>query len=496
MQLRPEDRVLFYGDSITEQHLWTLYLENLLLWHEPSLIIRNRGWAANRAADGLARFDRDAAPLAPTWLFVAFGMNDGQYQPPSPALAAAYEAALTGLVRRGRASGAGVVLCSPPAVDEARDPVLAGYNETLALLTDRCRHVAEREGARFVDLFHPTLAAGPGLSPDGIHPAARGHLIMARAAARQLGLGDRIGLLEDGTPDPSLDWRRAAPLAPGRWSVYVDGERAGNYTADELSRGVSLRGGGLRARARAVMALSQALWQVERAAWRTCGPLGWDEARNPAGAAALQAVAAELEGRRRRLLTQPFAVAVHPEIPVALGPWEVSGPYFPDAPEALMTRRFPPEPAGQAPEPVGDAPEPTGKAPDAVEGSNAVPGEFLPWKVAETAGPQGFVDLQPLCGPVNRAVAYARCTFTAPGAGELILHLGSDDGYRLWLNGQQVAEVPVFRGSAPGQEVYRLPVAQGENRLLLRIHQGIGDWNFYATAYLRTNGGSSCTTDR
>lgn len=462
MRLNSGDRVLFFGDSITEQHLWTLYLENLLLWHEPGLAIRNRGWAANRAVDGLARFDRDAAPLAPTWVFVAFGVNDGRYLPPTGAIADEYGAALSRLVSRVRSIGAEPVLCSPSAVDEGCDPMLKGYNETLVLLTQRCQTVAQREGARFVDLFRPLLAAGPGLAPDGIHPNPQGHLIMARAAAKQLGLTGRGPLLNDGTPDPLLPWRSSAPLPAGLHSVFVDGERAGNYDASDLTRGVTLRGGALRARARAVMALSQSIWQADRAAWRTYGPLGLDGSRSPAAAAALQAVVTRLEESRRQLLQQPFRVEPQPEVPIRLGPWAVSGPYFPDSPELLLSQPFAPE---------------------------EDPGSASDWRTVAPAGPEGYVDLVPLLGPVNQAVAYARCSFAAPADGELLLRLGSDDGYRLFLNGAPAADVPLFRGSAPGQEVHRLPVRRGLNHLLLRIHQGVGGWDFYATAYLRPNGG-------
>lgn len=474
MHLRPDDRILFLGDSITEQHLWTLYLENLLLWHEPSLVIRNRGWAANRAVDGLARFDRDVAPLAPNLIFIAFGMNDGRYQPPAGPIEAEYESSLVRLVRRARAIGAEPLLCSPTAVDEACDPVLQGYNETLARLAALCQQVAEREGAGFIDLFHPTRAAGPGLTFDGIHPNPRGHLVAARAAAEQLGLSEKAVLADDGTADPRLLWASGSgdALRPElRYSVYVDGERCGNYTGAELSKEVLLSGGGLRARARAVMSLSQALWQMDRAAWRSFGPLGLDGARSGAAAESLRASAARLEAERRTLLQKPFAVTCQREEPVPLGPWAVSGPYYPDSPAQLLTQPFAPE------EELGA---------DPAMGANPAP---VAWCSAEPVGPEGYIDLVPILGPATQAVAYAACTFVAPADGELLLRLGSDDGYRLFLNGRLAADLPVFRGSVPGQELHRLPVRQGPNRLLLRIHQGIGGWDFYASAYLRPNGG-------
>lgn len=463
LNLQPKDRILFLGDSITEQHLWTLFVENLLLWHEPTLVIRNRGWAANRAVDGLARFDRDVLPFAPTWLFIAFGMNDGGYQPPSAFIQREYREALARLVDRGRMIGTEPILCSPSAVDEACDPTLAGYNQVLADLTEICADVAGRTGTRFVDLYHPMLAAGPGLIPDGIHPNPQGHLILARAAASQLSLTQRATLQDDGTPDPTLPWQETVHPGPERYSIYLDGERAGNFSGSQLAQGVNLSGGGLRARARAVMELSRAIWQMDRSAWRSYGPLGLDGSRSASAAEAALAAVSHLEAVRRQLLQQPVQVESRREEPIPLGPWAISGPYYPNSPAHLLTQQCGPE-AGQ---PGSEPP--------------------LPWQPVEPVGPDGYVNLLPLFGPVTHAVAYAQCHFVAPKDGELLLRLGSDDGYRLYLNGHLAGDLPLFRGSAPGQELHRLPVRKGTNQLLLRLHQGIGGWDFYATAFLRPN---------
>lgn len=436
MHFRPNDRILFLGDSITQQHLWTLYLENWLLWQEPSLVIRNRGWGGNQAPAGVERFHRDVAPLRPTWVFIAFGMNDGGYQPVSETLLRIYRESLTELVRLTRSIGAEPILCSTTAVDEAVNPtLLKGYNETLRAFTDACRSVAEEHGALFLDLFFPL----PGLVPDGVHPGPDGHRLVARAAAEQLGLPE----------GPAISYSHDP--VPGRHTVSIDGEPAGNFSREDLQAGVRLTGGGLKARAQTVMALSQSIWQYDRAAWREYGPLGITGSRSPAAADSCASAVRALEEERHRLLTKPVTIETRPEEPVTLQ-WELSGPHL------------------------------LGPGADLYDGLHQEPS--LPWQpVASSA--DDHVDLVEVYGPVTQAVAFARASFTAPFDGDLHLSLGSDDGYKLYLDGEMVAGLPVMRGSAPGQEQYLVPVTAGPHTVMLRIHQGIGAWDFYATAHLR-----------
>ena len=107
------------------------------------------------------------------------------------------------------------------------------------------------------------------------------------------------------------------------------------------------------------------------------------------------------------------------------------------------------------------------------------------WRPVTARPGDGYVDFIALWGPVTDAVAYARTTFEAPCAGQLLLSLGSDDGFQLFANGAFIAGKNVYRGSAPGQELIHVPVVPGRNELLLRIHQGIGGWDFYTTARFR-----------
>ena len=103
------ERVVFLGDSITEQRLYTTYIEAYAVTRHPGwkLWFRNVGWGGDTAwlrqrshpdegrlfaADTAAQqamvdkavgqgLQRDVLPLKPTFVTVKFGMNDHSYQP-------------------------------------------------------------------------------------------------------------------------------------------------------------------------------------------------------------------------------------------------------------------------------------------------------------------------------------------------------------------------------------------------------------------------------
>jgi len=63
----PGDRVVFLGDSITEQRMHTRYVMNYFALRYPgySITFRNAGWTGDSAGNGLARLERDVLSLKP-----------------------------------------------------------------------------------------------------------------------------------------------------------------------------------------------------------------------------------------------------------------------------------------------------------------------------------------------------------------------------------------------------------------------------------------------
>jgi lysophospholipase L1-like esterase len=82
VQIGDRETIVFYGDSITEQNLYTAYLETFLLSRFPKkdLAFFNLGWSGDTASGGYKRFARDVLPVHPSLVFVNFGMNDGGYK--------------------------------------------------------------------------------------------------------------------------------------------------------------------------------------------------------------------------------------------------------------------------------------------------------------------------------------------------------------------------------------------------------------------------------
>ena len=82
VHLRDRETIVFFGDSITEQNLYTAYLETFILSRFPGkdLAVLNMGWSGDTASGGNKRFARDVSPVQPSLDFVNFGMNDGGYK--------------------------------------------------------------------------------------------------------------------------------------------------------------------------------------------------------------------------------------------------------------------------------------------------------------------------------------------------------------------------------------------------------------------------------
>ncbi len=77
------------------------------------------------------------------------------------------------------------------------------------------------------------------------------------------------------------------------------------------------------------------------------------------------------------------------------------------------------------------------------------------------------------------SATYLYRTIHAPSAGTLELSLGSDDSFKLWLNGVLVADRKVSRGVAPDQDKVQVKLAPGGNTLLMKVVNGGGGYGFY-----------------
>src|SRR5262245_55127752 len=75
------DRIVFLGDSITEQYQYSSYIELYLTTRFPkwNLTFVNAGIGGDTATGGAGRFATHVLAEKPTAVTINFGMNDGGY---------------------------------------------------------------------------------------------------------------------------------------------------------------------------------------------------------------------------------------------------------------------------------------------------------------------------------------------------------------------------------------------------------------------------------
>jgi len=201
-QLKSDDLVAICGDSITEQKLYSLFMEEYLMMCQPEPVKTVQfGWSGETSWGFLARMENDVLTFKPTAATTCYGMNDGGYTAPDPARQEQYRQAMSGIVKAFKASGVKtIVVGSPGAVDLAtfKRPDPNVYNRTLAGLRDVAKAVAAEEGVLFADVHSAMLEAMVNAKArfgfeyhvagrDGFHPSANGHLVMAYAFLKALG---------------------------------------------------------------------------------------------------------------------------------------------------------------------------------------------------------------------------------------------------------------------------------------------------------------------
>jgi len=199
--LKNGDRVVFYGDSITEQRLYTSFAETYIVTRFPKLNVTfvHSGVGGDRVGGGWMgpidpRLDRDAIPYKPTAMTIMLGMNDASYKPFDQPTFDTYAAGYRHILDKMKAADPGVrfTLIEPSPFDDVTrkpgwDP---GYNSVLLKYSDFVKQLAASQKQNVADLNGPVVAmlekanaadaaGAQKIIPDRVHPAPGGHLIMA-----------------------------------------------------------------------------------------------------------------------------------------------------------------------------------------------------------------------------------------------------------------------------------------------------------------------------
>jgi lysophospholipase L1-like esterase len=312
--LREGDRVVFYGDSITDQRRYTSFVETYVVTRFPAMNISfvHSGWGGDRVGGGGGgpidvRLWRDVLPYNPTVVTIMLGMNDGGYRAFDQKLFDDYSNGFKHIVDslKRQLPGVRITAIQPsPYDDVTKAPSFeGGYNKVLVRYSEFLRDYAASEKLSLADLNTPVVAAlgkaqaanpteAGKLIPDRIHPGEQATLIMAEAlleswnapavvseveidaahksAATQVnarvsdierGKGVSWKQLDEALPMP-LNYQDAAMalvlkscnfmdalnrqplrvkgLAAGRYSLRIDGESVGAFSAEQLSAGINL----------------------------------------------------------------------------------------------------------------------------------------------------------------------------------------------------------------------------------------------------------------
>jgi len=102
----------------------------------------------------------------------------------------------------------------------------------------------------------------------------------------------------------------------------------------------------------------------------------------------------------------------------------------------------------------------------------------LTWQRKDMSNPAGVCDLTQAYGMPTNQVAYAYTKITVPEAIDVVVRMGSDDGIKLWVNGEVVHDHDVDRPCKIDEDSAAAKLKAGENTLLVKISQGGGGWNF------------------
>ncbi|MFO0885633.1 MAG: SGNH/GDSL hydrolase family protein [Pirellulales bacterium] len=304
------DVVVMIGDSITEQHLYSNYVEMWTVTRFPKwkLTFRNVGIGGDRSVGGNSRFARDVASYKPTAMTVDFGMNDGGYRDFSEDTFKPYMDGLQGMANQAKAANIRTAWVTPQPLDNGDQgpTALVAYNKTLEKFSEGVKTIADKNGGLFVDQFHPYLSVldaarskGPKYDRitggDAVHPGPPGQALMAASILKGMSFPALVSAVEidaaggkvnsainckvdnvvakDGgvsfsrldeslpffpadakgilTSTPILEelnkyTLKVTGLAAGNYEVRLGGKKVATHTAAELAAGANLAAGALQ----------------------------------------------------------------------------------------------------------------------------------------------------------------------------------------------------------------------------------------------------------
>ncbi len=208
--LKKDDRIVFFGDSITAGGVkpggYVTLIKEAIAANHPDLGIEiiGAGVSGNKVPNLQKRLEKDVLSKKPTIVFIYIGINDVWHWKKNKegvmaggTTAQDFEAGLKDIIAQINAAGARVILCTATVIGEKHD----GTNERDAMLEEYCaisRKVAIDTKSQMVDLRkafmdhlkanNPENLAKGILTGDSVHLNPAGNLLVAQEMGKALGL--------------------------------------------------------------------------------------------------------------------------------------------------------------------------------------------------------------------------------------------------------------------------------------------------------------------
>jgi lysophospholipase L1-like esterase len=301
---KPGDRVLFLGDSITEQYQYSTYIELYLTtrWPHGKMAFYNAGISGDTAwggaGGGAPKFAAHVLAEKPSIVTIDFGMNDGGYGNFDEGREKRFLENTDKMLAAAKKAGVRVVLISPNAVEVRGHAGLATYLDTQQKFYAPLKDLAAKFDVPFVDQYAVTRKVLEKINqdeakvkpfPDGIHTSPAGGLLMAHTILKGAHAPARISNFEYDAADQSVtvdnceidqpefkagrltfdrhdkaipmplmkEWRELLPYVDrlkdlnelrlkvtgvnaGAYELTIDGKSVATYTAGELAAGVNV----------------------------------------------------------------------------------------------------------------------------------------------------------------------------------------------------------------------------------------------------------------
>ncbi|OYT15521.1 MAG: hypothetical protein B7C24_12610, partial [Bacteroidetes bacterium 4572_77] len=100
------------------------------------------------------------------------------------------------------------------------------------------------------------------------------------------------------------------------------------------------------------------------------------------------------------------------------------------------------------------------------------------WKEAKTTK-KSLLDFNKIYSSNKGAIAYAYTEIESPNNRNILMTLGSDDGAKVWINGDLIFSKHIKRGATPDEEFLDVKLKKGKNTVLVKVENFDGGWGIF-----------------